>query len=151
MFSQNLDPQPSWGRVCFPSLQVQAGLSDLIKMNSVRQKGHCLTSEAMKQKWYNFRLATQSPSCKEVQTHPHGRPNGVGLCGAGMRSPVNSQKSATRYKWLSLPVIPGPSLQVFQLSPKHCRAETRCPCYVLPKFLMHKIFEYNKSLSSMSA
>lgn len=110
MFSQNLDPQPSWGRVGLPSLQVQAGLSDLIKMNSVRQKEHCLTSEAMKQKRYNFRLATQSPSCKEVQTHPHGRPNGVGLCGAAMRSPVNSQSqppgiSGWASQWFQAPAF----------------------------------------------
>lgn len=52
---------------------------------------------------------------------------------------------------MSLPMIPGLSLQVFQLSSELSGAKTRCSCYVLSQFLVHRIFEYNLSLSSILA
>lgn len=45
---------------------------------------------------------------------------------------------ATKHERARLPMIPDPGLQVLQLHPRHCGAETRCPCYVLSESLMHR-------------
>lgn len=116
-------------------------------MKSMRQKGHCMTSEAMKQRWCTFHLETQSPPCKEVQTHWYGRPNGVGLCGVAKKSPVTARIS--HQAWAGeLPDDSRPQPSGLPAEPQTLQSRDKMS---LPEFLRHKLFEYNKSLSSMSA